>query len=88
MQNGFTGRSFDGWLDGIRITKGAARWTANFTPPTEAEEHTYDANNELLLHCNGTDGSTTFTDDSANSSDAPPTSGGAPWEMMLTGVAR
>lgn len=28
--------SFNGWLDEIRISKGVARWTANFTPPTEA----------------------------------------------------
>lgn len=27
---------FDGWLDEFRISKGIARWTSNFTPPTEA----------------------------------------------------
>ena len=27
---------FDGWLDELRISKGIARWTANFTPPTVA----------------------------------------------------
>lgn len=26
----------DGWMDEIRISKGDSRWTANFTPPTEA----------------------------------------------------
>ncbi|MCR4341226.1 MAG: LamG domain-containing protein [Gemmatimonadaceae bacterium] len=26
----------NGWLDEIRFSKGIARWTANFTPPTEA----------------------------------------------------
>jgi hypothetical protein len=25
---------FNGWLDEFRISKGIARWTANFTPPT------------------------------------------------------
>ena len=24
----------NGWLDELRISKGIARWTANFTPPT------------------------------------------------------
>jgi hypothetical protein len=26
---------FNGWLDELRISKGIARWTTNFTPPTE-----------------------------------------------------
>lgn len=26
----------NGWLDEYRVSKGIARWTANFTPPTEA----------------------------------------------------
>ena len=29
-------QSFHGWLDEFRITKGVARWTANFTPPVRA----------------------------------------------------
>jgi len=27
-------QDFNGWMDEIRISKGIARWTANFTPPT------------------------------------------------------
>ena len=29
---------FDGYLDEVRITKGVARWTTSFTPPTEPAE--------------------------------------------------
>jgi hypothetical protein len=32
----FDGLYWNGWLDEIRISKGIARWTANFTPPTSA----------------------------------------------------
>jgi hypothetical protein len=31
--NGFY---FNGWIDEVRISKGIARWTSNFTPPTAA----------------------------------------------------
>jgi hypothetical protein len=30
------GREFDGWMDEVRFTKGAARYTATFTPPDSA----------------------------------------------------
>ena len=29
------GEYFDGWIDEFRISKGIARWTSNFTPPTQ-----------------------------------------------------
>jgi RHS repeat-associated protein len=29
-----TAANFNGWIDEVRISKGIARWTSNFTPPT------------------------------------------------------
>lgn len=63
-----------GAMDEIRITKGAARYTATFIPPSapflevacvEACDP-YFAEVSLLVHCDGADGDTTFTDSSAN----------------------
>ena len=51
---------FDGYLDEIRFSN-TARYTGAFTPTAAA--FTNDANTLLLLHCDGADGSTTFTDD-------------------------
>ena len=57
---------FSGNMDEFRVSKGVARWTANFTPSTVA--YTSDGNTQLLIHCNetlasGTTGSgATFTD--------------------------
>ncbi len=50
----------DGWLDELRISKGIARWTSDFTPPTDA--YTSDNCTKLLLHLNGSDGFTSFID--------------------------
>lgn len=30
----YNGQYFNGWIDEFRFSKGIARWTANFTPPT------------------------------------------------------
>jgi len=51
----------NGWMDEFRVSKGVARWTSNFTPP--AAPHVRDSSTVLLLHMDGANGSTTFTDD-------------------------
>ena len=55
--NARVGNSFQGYLDEVRVTKGNARWTSNFTPlgtPYDTDENT-----KLLLHLEN------FTDSSA-----------------------
>lgn len=52
--------SFNGWIDEVRVSKGLARWTGNFTPPDAP--YASDGNTTALLHMDGTDASTTFTD--------------------------
>jgi len=55
-----TGLSFTGYIDELRVST-SARYTSNFTPSTSAFNN--DSNTLLLLHMDGTNGSTTFTDD-------------------------
>jgi hypothetical protein len=52
----------NGHIDEVRISN-IARYTAGFTPATSA--FTNDANTLLLIHADGTDASTTFTDDNS-----------------------
>ena len=50
-----------GYIDEFRFTKGISRWTSSFTPPTVAYDNDFYC--KLLLHCDGTDSSTSFPDD-------------------------
>jgi hypothetical protein len=64
---------YAGWMDEIRITKGVARYTSSFVPPTGAfidagppdTVDPYFSSVSLLLHADGSEGSSTFTDSSA-----------------------
>jgi len=38
---------FQGWIDGLRITKGHHRYSANFTPPITAADYGYDGGASL-----------------------------------------
>lgn len=58
--NGGSIQSWNGRIDELRISD-IARYSGSFTPPTEPYQN--DANTLLLLHMDGTDGSTTFRDD-------------------------
>lgn len=51
---------FDGYMDEFRVSKGIARWTSNFTPPTVPYES--DSYTKLLIHFNNVSGATTFYD--------------------------
>ncbi len=67
--NGHALSTFSGFLDDLRITKGVGRYSADFAVPTQAFadaapnlDRLYD-NNVLLMHGDGANNSTTFTDE-------------------------
>jgi len=60
----FMAGPFDGHLDEVRVSKGIVRHTSNFSVPTSA--YSNDGDTQLLLHMDGTDGSTTFIDSSSD----------------------
>jgi len=44
----YDGYYFNGFIDEFRFSKGIARWTSNFTPPSSA--YSTDGNTKLLMH--------------------------------------
>ena len=49
-----TSNAFDGYMDEIRIVKGTAVYTSDFTPPTSRFSASDEANTKLLIHSNQT----------------------------------
>ena len=66
--------AFYGNIDDVKISKGTARYTTTFAVPTS--QSTGDLDTVLLLHFNGTDGSTAIADNGITLQDLRTSSGG------------
>lgn len=66
--------AFAGFIDDTKISKGAGRYSSNFTAPTSPL--TGDLNTVLLLHFNGANNSTTILDDGITFQDVRTSAGG------------
>jgi hypothetical protein len=66
--------NFNGYIDDVRISKGVARYTANFIAPTE--QLTGDLATVLLLHFDGANNSITILDDGITRQDIRTNAGG------------
>ena len=58
--------NLNGYISNLRLIKGLAVYTGAFTPPQAILPATADVDASLLLHFNGLNTSTTFTDSSSN----------------------
>jgi hypothetical protein len=68
------GSLFNGYIDDVRIEKGVAKYTSNFTAPVSAL--TPDSNTVLLLNFNGVNTSTSFIDNGFTQQDIRTNAGG------------
>ena len=88
---------YTGYIDDFRLTINIARYTGNFTVPTQAYPNagfvgssSYDPfffSTSLLLHMDGSNGGTTFTDSSLNGLTVTPTNATTSTTQVKYGTA-